>query len=138
MQQILQNTKRLVSVSLATLLILVSTITIFPSTASADNNVVKIECTSDCGNIVPFAAGVVSGSAVTLMATGDTATLATLAATGAATIGEITTALAGLGVAAGTAVSSPVLVPVAVAAAGGYGAYQLWHHFSDNQSQNAN
>ncbi len=41
MQQILQNTKRLVSVSLATLLILVSTITIFPSTASADNNVVK-------------------------------------------------------------------------------------------------
>lgn len=82
MLRIFQNARRLISLCLATLLIVISTITIFPSTASADNNVVKIECTSDCGNIFSFVTGMVSGSAVTIIAL--TTNTTSLVATGAA------------------------------------------------------
>jgi hypothetical protein len=140
MLRIFQNSKSVISVCLATLLILVSTITIFPSTASADNNFIKneikIECTSDCGNIFSFAAGMVSGSAVTVIAiTGQTGTLV---ATGAAIGQAAVAAMAPLTAVAGTVVSAPVLVPVAATAVAGYTAYQLLHNFSDNQNQNAN
>ncbi|QYX32987.1 hypothetical protein [Sphaerospermopsis torques-reginae] len=140
MLRIFQNAKRLISVCLATLLIVVSTITIFPSTASADNNVVKIECTSDCGNIFSFVTGMVSGSAVTIIAL--TTNTTSLVATGAAIGQTAVTALATLGTAATTVVSAPVLVPVAatvaVGAVGGYVASQVVNSFNDNHSQNAN
>ena len=142
MLRIFQNAKRLISVCLATLLIVISTITIFPSTASAaviEINVVKCESGSNCSNIASFAAGattgIVAGSAVTLAATGNTATIV---AVGAAMGQAAITSLAPLVADAGTISASPVLVPVGIAAAGGYAAYQLWHNFSDNQSQNAN
>jgi hypothetical protein len=125
MLRIFQNARRLISVCLATLLIVVSTITIFPSTASADNNVVKIECTSDCGNIFSFVFGMFSGSAVTIIA-----------------LTTNTTSLATLGTAATTVASAPFLAPVAatvaVGAAGGYVVSQVVHSFNDNHSQNTN
>ncbi|GCL36121.1 hypothetical protein SR1949_12210 [Sphaerospermopsis reniformis] len=140
MLRIFQNARRLISVCLATLLIVISTITIFPSTASADNNVVKIECTSDCGNIFSFVTGMVSGSAVTIIAL--TTNTTSLVATGAAIGQTAVAALATLGTAATTVVSAPVLVPVAatvaIGAAGGYVVSQVVHSFNDNHSQNAN
>lgn len=140
MLRIFQNARRLISLCLATLLIVISTITIFPSTASADNNVVKIECTSDCGNIFSFVTGMVSGSAVTIIAL--TTNTTSLVATGAAIGQTAVAALATLGTAGTTLVSAPVLVPVAatvaIGAAGGYVVSQVVHSFNDNHSQNAN
>ncbi|MEB3151711.1 MAG: hypothetical protein VKL60_22175 [Sphaerospermopsis sp.] len=140
MLRIFQNARRLISLCLATLLIVISTITIFPSTASADNNVVKIECTSDCGNIFSFVTGMFSGSAVTIIAL--TTNTTSLVATGAAIGQTAVAALATLGTAATTVVSAPVLVPVAatvaIGAAGGYVVSQVVHSFNDNHSQNAN
>ncbi|MFM5983530.1 MAG: hypothetical protein ACKO9I_23820 [Sphaerospermopsis kisseleviana] len=140
MLRIFQNARRLISLCLATLLIVISTITIFPSTASADNNVVKIECTSDCGNIFSFVTGMVSGSAVTIIAL--TTNTTSLVATGAAIGQTAVAALATLGTAGTTVVSAPVLVPVAatvaIGAAGGYVVSQVVHSFNDNHSQNAN
>ncbi|MBE9234954.1 hypothetical protein IQ227_02580 [Anabaena aphanizomenioides LEGE 00250] len=140
MLRIFQNARRLISLCLATLLIVISTITIFPSTASADNNVVKIECTSDCGNIFSFVTGMVSGSAVTIISL--TTNTTSLVATGAAIGQTAVAALATLGTAGTTLVSAPVLVPVAatvaIGAAGGYVVSQVVHSFNDNHSQNAN
>jgi hypothetical protein len=148
MLRMFQNAKRLISVCLATLLIVVSTITIFPSTASADNNLIQnnlgnngdfvlIKCTSDRGNIFSFVVGattgIFAGSGVTLMATGNTAILATA---GTAIGQTAVTALAGLGAAATTALSTPVLVPVAATVAGAYVVSQIVN--KDNHSQNAN
>ncbi|MEY2913519.1 MAG: hypothetical protein RLZZ184_2828 [Cyanobacteriota bacterium] len=150
MLRIFQNAKSVISVCLATLIVVVSTLTIFPSTASADNNfmqsnlgnngdVVIFKCTSDCGNIFSFAAGMFSGSAVTVIALTDTTSLvATWAAIGQTAV----TALAPLAAAATTVVSAPVIIPVAatlaVGAVGGYVASQVVSNLSDNHSQNVN
>jgi hypothetical protein len=150
MLRIFQNAKKLISVCLATLIIVVSTITIFPSTASAavvEINVIKCESGSNCSSTPSFVAGAIAGSAVTLIATGQAETIASsvivanavpiissVAAMGQAAV----TTLAPLADAAGTIGASPLLVPVGVAAAGAYSAYQLWNSFNDNQSQNAN
>lgn len=127
MQHLFASCKRLISLCLITLLVITSTITIFPSSARADvrslegnlwnGDVVIFKCESDCGNIMSFVEGVASGSVVTLIATGQAGTIAA----STAAIGQIaTTALAPLTVAA-----APVLIPVAVTVAAGYAVHSL-------------
>ncbi|MEH2321216.1 hypothetical protein [Nostoc sp.] len=81
------------------------------------------ESGSDCGNLAAFAAGVVSGSAVTLIATGH---MALLAGAGAAVGSAVVAAATGTLTAVGSAVAAPVLVPLAATAAVGYVGYGAW------------
>ena len=80
MQRLFQRAKRLITMCLVTLLIVTSALTISPAPAQAatTGNLIVFNCESgsNCGNLAAFAAGVVSGSAVTLIATGHAATLA--------------------------------------------------------------
>lgn len=123
MQCIFQNAKRLISICLLTLLIVTSALTISPAPASADIVIVKCEQGSNCGNLAGFAAGVASGSVVTLIATGQTAVLAGAeAAVGSAVAG----AAIGTLTAVGSAVVAPILLPVAATAAVGYVGYSAW------------
>jgi phage-related tail protein len=114
---------------LVTLLIVTSALTISPAPARADNDFVIVKCQqgSNCGNLAAFAAGVASGSAVTLLTTGHAATL-TVA--GAAVSSAVTAAASGTiaaaGAAVGSVVAAPVLVPVAATAAVGYVGYRAW------------
>ncbi|QKQ77483.1 hypothetical protein [Nostoc sp. TCL240-02] len=98
------------------LLIVISALTILPAPAMADIAIIKCEQDSDCGNLAAFAAGVASGSVVTLMATGHTAVLA------------------GAGAAVGSAVAAPVLLPVAATAAVGYVGYGAWKALNHSES----
>ncbi|MBD2449832.1 hypothetical protein H6G76_22230 [Nostoc sp. FACHB-152] len=78
-----------------------------------------------------WAVGAVSGSAITLMATGDTATLAAVATA----VGHLAvTTVAPLATVAPTLAAAPVLVPVAATAAAGYGAYKLWKFVSHDDT----
>ena len=130
MQRIFQNIKRLISICLVTLVIVTSALTISPAPAHAigDLNVEIFKCESECGNMTAFAAGVASGSAVTLVATGSGGSIAAAVAT---TIGH-----AAITAAAPAIVAAPVVVPLAVTAAVGYGGYRLWnaHHNSQPKS----
>ncbi len=132
MQTIFQSAKRLISMCLVTLLVVTSTLTISPASAKADN-VTIIHCESDCGstisNMAAFTAGVLSGSAVTVAATGSAGTIATGVMGGIAALGHtaavaVVTPLAGLAAPALVA-AAPVVIPVAATAALGYGAYRL-------------
>lgn len=140
MQRIFQNSKKLIATCLVTVLLITSTLVSFPAPAQADTNIginPKIQlCETECGNTAAFAAGVISGSAVTLAATADAGTL-TAVGTAAATVGHAAAVGIGAGItAAGHAVAAPVVVPVAATAAVGYGAYRVWenHHNSPAQT----
>lgn len=139
MPSFVKRAKRLISTFLVTLLVVTSTLTTFPSSARAEGNLVEgnieinvMKCEKDCGNMWTFAVGAVTGSAVTLMATGDTATLAAVAATVGHTAVATVAPLAAL--APTFAPAAPVLVPVAATAAVGYGAYQLWQVVTHDQT----
>lgn len=125
MQRLFQSAKKLISMCLVTLLIVTSALTISPAPARADNAlmIVKCESGSNCGNLAAFAAGMASGSAVTLMATGQAATLA---AAGTAVGSAVAAAATGTLTAVGSAVAAPVLLPVAATAAVGYVGYGAW------------
>lgn len=123
MQRLFQRAKRLISMCLVTLLIVTSALTISPAPARADIVIVKCEQGSKCGNLAPFAAGVFSGSLVTLIATGHAAVLA---GAGAAVGSAAAAAATGTLTAVGSAVAAPVLVPVAATAAVGYVGYGAW------------
>ncbi|WP_373524632.1 hypothetical protein [Nostoc sp.] len=120
MQSIFQNAKRLISICLLTLLIVTSALTISPAPAQAlgDFNVEIFKCESECGNMTAFAAGVASGSAVTLAA-GSGGSLEAVA-------------VAAIGHAAITA-AAPVVVPLAVTAVVSYGAHRLWKAHRNSQ-----
>ncbi|MEH2096859.1 hypothetical protein [Nostoc sp.] len=136
MQSIFQKAKRLISICLVTLLIVTSALTISPAPAQAlgDINVEIFKCQSECGNMTAFAAGVASGSAVTLVATGSGGSLA---AGAVAVIGHAAiTAAAPLAAAAPALVAvAPILLPVAATAAVGYGAYRMWESSSQNNTK---
>ncbi len=130
MQRLFQSAKRLISMCLVTLLIMTSTLTISPAPAQAATTagVIFFNCEqgSNCGNLAAFFAGVASGSAVTLMATGQAATLgAAFAAVGSAA-GAATGTIAAAGAAVGSAVAAPVLVPVAATAGVVYVGHRAW------------
>jgi len=80
-----------------------------------------------------FAAGMVAGSAVTLAATGSGGGIAATGAT--AIVHTALMAAAPLAAAAAplAAAAAPVVVPVAAAAAVGYGAYRVWEGHQNNQ-----
>ncbi|MCF2148947.1 hypothetical protein IQ276_021465 [Desmonostoc muscorum LEGE 12446] len=128
MQNLFQSAKRLISVCLVTLLIVTTTLITFPSPARAD--VIIFQCNSDCGS---FTTGVLSGSAVTLAATGQTGTLVEAAAA----IGQVamTTAAPLAAASAAVVAAAPILVPVAATAAVGYGAYRMWESFGQNNTK---
>ncbi len=129
MQRIFQRAKRLISMCLVTLLIVTSTLTIFPAPAQAvgDIHIEILRCESNCGNMTAFAAGVASGSAVTLIATGHAAVLtAAGAAVGSAAAAAASGTIAAVGAAVGSAVAAPVLLPVAATAAVGYVVWGGW------------
>ncbi len=135
MQCIFQNAKRLISICLLTLLIVTSAVTISPAPAQAlgDLNVEIFKCESECGNMTAFAAGVASGSAVTLPATGSGGSLAT-AAIAAIGHGAIIAAASLTAVAApAIAAVAVVVVPVAVTGAISYGAYRLWEAHQNSE-----
>ncbi len=123
MQTIFQSVKRLISMCLVTLFAVTSALTILPTPAKADNFTI-IHCESDCGstisNVTAFTAGVLSGSAVTIVATGSAESIATGvgAAFGTAFVTVATPALVA---------AAPFVIPVAATAAVGYGAYRLTH-----------
>ncbi|MEH2408689.1 hypothetical protein [Nostoc sp.] len=102
-----------------------SALTISPAPARADFVIVKCEQGSDCGNLAAFAAGMVSGSAVTLIATGHAATLAVAGATFSSAAAAASGTIAAAGAAVGL-VAAPVLVPVAATVAVGYVGYGAW------------
>lgn len=146
MLNLLQRFKRVISICLITLLTVTSVLTISPAPAMADNNLIKnisiVNCEGDnCGNMASFAAGVVSGSAVTLAATGDAGMVAAIGtavgqvAGTLATVGQAAATVAAPAAAFGSAViSSPIVVPAAATAAVGYGAYRLWKGTHQSQS----
>ncbi|MEH2002660.1 MAG: hypothetical protein V7L00_28655 [Nostoc sp.] len=114
-----------------------SALTISPAPAqAATGNLIFFNCESgsDCGSLGAFAAGVASGSVVTLIATGHTAVIAGAgAAVGAAVAGAgaaVGSAVAGAAIgtltAVGSAVAAPVLLPLAATAAVGYVGYGAW------------
>ncbi|MEH2170019.1 MAG: hypothetical protein V7K41_25875 [Nostoc sp.] len=120
---------------LVTLLVVTSALTISPAPAQALGDV-KVEifnCESECGNMTAFAAGVASGSAVTLVATGHAATLtmagAALGSAAAAASGTIAAA----GAAVGSVVAAPILLPVAATAAAGYIGYRVWEALNHSE-----
>lgn len=123
MQRLFQRAKRLISMCLVTLLIVTSALTISPAPARADIVIFQCQQGSDCGNLAAFVAGVASGSAVTLIATGHTAVLA---AAGTAVGSAVAAAATGTLTAVGSAVAAPVLLPVAATAAVGYVGYGAW------------
>jgi hypothetical protein len=132
MQHIFQSAKRLISICLVTLFLITSTLLSFPAPASAAGNLVIINCESDCGNAVAFAAGVASGSAVTVIATGQAATLGAVGAT----VGHVATAIAAPIVGGAAVAVASVVAPVAATAAVGYVGYRVWeaHHHSHAKS----
>lgn len=129
MQYILQNTKRLISICLVTLLLVTSTLLSFPTPARADTDIVILKCETECGNMPAFTAGTIAGSAVTLAATGN----GSLAAAGTTAIVDMASAaaapLAAMAVPV-VAAAAPIVVPVAVGTAVVGGGYLLWQQSS--------
>ena len=138
MQRIFQNTKKLIATCLVTVLLATSTLLSLSAPARAD--IVIFKCETDCGNMAAFSAGVISGSAVTLAATGGSSGAA---ATGLSvgiitTAGHIATTVAAPLVTAATpavVAAAPIVVPVAATAAVGYGAYRVWENHHNSQAQ---
>jgi hypothetical protein len=133
MQHIFQNAKRLMTICIVTLLLLTNTLLSFPAPAMAAGDVVIFKCETDCGNMAAFGAGVISGSAVTLAATGNGGVAAAGVSTGITAIGQAATMVAApLVAAAAPAVvaAAPIVVPVAVGAAVVGGGYLLWQQLS--------
>ena len=116
-------------------LLIVTSLTVSPDPAQAatTGNVIIVNCESgsNCGNLAAFAAGVASGSVVTLMATGHTAVLA---GAGAAVSSAVAAAATGTLTAVGSAVAAPVLLPVAATAAVGYVGYGAWKALNHSES----
>jgi hypothetical protein len=138
MLQKLQAIKRLIVLCLVTLLLVTSALTISPTPARADNDLVIVKCESNCDNMAAFAAGAVSGSVVTLVATGHGGLAAAGITAGTAAIGQAATAaVAPLAAAAAPAmtVAAPILLPIGATAAVGYGVYQLWDSYQKSQAQ---
>lgn len=143
MPQIFQSAKRLISICLVTLLVVTGTFFSFPAPAKADTDVVIVKCESDCSNLASFTAGVVAGSAVTLMATGQgevlaavgagVTTMAHTAVTAAVPLAAAALPTALTAVAPAVAAAAPVIVPVAAVGAVGYGAYRVWEGHQNSQ-----
>lgn len=137
MQRIFQNTKKLIATCLVTVLLATSALLSFPAPAKAD--IVIFKCETDCGNMAAFSAGVISGSAVTLAATGGSSgASATALSVGITTAGHIATTVAAPLVTAATpavVAAAPIVVPVAATAAVGYGAYRVWENHHNSQAQ---
>ncbi len=133
-----QAAKRLIATCLVTLLLVTSALTISPTPARADNDLVIVKCESGCDNMGAFAAGALGGSVVTLVATGHGGLATAGISAGTAAIGQAATAaVAPLAAAAAPAmaVAAPILVPIGATAAVGYGAYQLWDSYQKSQAQ---
>lgn len=130
MQRLFQSAKRLISMCLVTLLIVTSALTISPAPAQAvgdiNVNVDIFGCKSQCGNMTAFAGGMLSGSAVTLIATGHGAVLAGAGAAVGSAAAAASGTIAAAGAAVGSALAAPVLLPVAATAAVGYVGYGAW------------
>jgi hypothetical protein len=136
-----QAAKRLIATCLVTLLLVTTTLTIFPAPARADVNacvtgcVGKVDVNVD-GEGIGFAAGLAIGGVIASssvhglivdgIASGGAALVHTLAVTAAP--------LAAVAAPALTA-AAPIVVPVAATAAVGYGAYRLWENHQNNQEQ---
>jgi hypothetical protein len=134
--QYIQNAKRLIVICLVTLLLVTGVLTISPAPARAD--IVLFKCESDCDNIASFTAGAISGSAVTLLATGNGGLAAAGITAGTAAIGQAATAAVvplAAAAAPAMAMAAPILAPVAATAAIGYGAYQVWDTYQKSQGQ---
>ena len=125
MQRTLQSAKRLISVCLVTLLLVVSTVTISPAPAMADNGSSQ-SIPQLGGETWAFVAGVVTG---VLVSGGSAATLTT-AATTATAVASVAGSVATAAVAATAVAAAPVVAPVAIGSAVVGGAYALWQHFS--------
>jgi hypothetical protein len=132
MLHIYQSAKRLISICLVTLLLVSSILLSFPTPARAAGDLVIFKCETNCGNMAAFSAGVISGSAVTLAATGSGSGIAAagMSAGTTAIVHVATTAAAPLATAA-----APIVIPVAATAAVGYGAYRLWENHQNSQAQ---
>ncbi|MGB7442611.1 MAG: hypothetical protein WA919_16220 [Coleofasciculaceae cyanobacterium] len=128
MQRIFQNAKKVIATCLVTVLLITGTLVSFPAPARAVGDVVIIKCETECGNTAAFVGGVISGSAVTLAATGGGHAVAAGIGTGIAAVGHAAAASA-------VAAAAPVVVPVAATAAVGYGAYHLWENHHNDQAQ---
>ena len=122
MQRTLQSAKRLISVCLVTLLLVVSTVTISPAPAMAHNGS-SSSIPQLGGEAWAFAAGLVTG----ILVSGGSAATITTAATAATAVASVAGSVA---TAATAVVAAPVVAPVAVGSAVVGGAYVLWHHFS--------
>ena len=132
--------RKLIVTLLAVILFVTSTITMFPAPASAlgdinMENSVMFQCESECGSFVSFAAGVASGSAVTLAAVGQGTAVTNIVAAGGAIAHGIVSAAGAAATGGAVAAAAPVLVPAAIGAAavgGGYVIYQKIAHSSDH------
>ena len=135
----LQAAKRLISICLVTLLLVTGALTIAPTPAKADTDFVIVKCESGCDNMAAFAAGAISGSAVTLIATGHGGLAVAGITAGTAAIGQAATAavapLAAAAAAPAMAAAAPILVPIGATVAVGYSAYQLWDSYQKSQTQ---
>ncbi len=142
MQPMFQNTKKLIAICLVTVLLVASTLLSFPAPAKAAGDVVIFKCETNCGNMAAFSAGVISGSAVTIAATGGSSGAAAAGiGVGITTAGHIATTVAAPLVTAATpavVAAAPIVVPVAATAAVGYGAYRVWENHHNNQAQPSN
>ncbi len=143
MQQIFQSAKKLISMCLVTLLLVVSTLTIAPAPARADVAIINIKCDQiikcdqpNCGNTVAFAAGAAIGAAIgsgsvpSLSAAGITSGAAAVVDVVAVTAAPLAAAAAALAVGA-----APVVVPVAVVGAVAGGAYLFWDSYSNQTNE---
>ncbi len=136
MQQLVQKTKKILSLCLITLLVFTSAITFLPAPAQALGDI-NINCEKDCGDTIQFAAGMAAGSAVTLSATGQ----AGLITEAAAVVGTaLTTATT---VVTGAVTLGSVVVPAAAMALGagasfiGYNAYKFLTNNDDKKEAKA-
>ncbi len=124
---------------LVTLLLVTGALTIAPTPAKADTDFVIVKCESGCDNMAAFAAGAISGSAVTLIATGHGGLAVAGITAGTAAIGQAATAavapLAAAAAAPAMAAAAPILVPIGATAAVGYGTYQLWDSYQKSHAQ---
>jgi hypothetical protein len=152
MIRLFQNAKRLISVSLVTLLMIASSLTLFPTPAKAQEDIMTIQkleitpapldvnCSGsykpNCGNTTNVnvalatgtALGAVAGSAATLSVVSTAGSVAGLSAAG------ITSGLSAIGATVGGGMGAGVVLtsaaPVVAAGAIGYGVYWLWDKLS--------
>ena len=143
MQYILQNTKRLISICLVTLLLVTSSLLSFPTPARAEGNTVfcnglvsvcppvdiNINLPAEGGAFTVGAAlGAVTGSAAAVGLVSATGSVVGLSAAGITSGLAAIGSLAGGGMLAGVAVTAAA--PATAAVAFGYGTYVLWEKLS--------